>query len=43
LDKAAKQAALKSKRVQLNARSKEFRARRKAFYASASKEGDVAF
>jgi len=43
LDKNAKAKALSAKRADLKARSKEFRGRRKASYAAASKEGEVTF
>ena len=43
LSKEAKAKALSAKRAELKTRSKEFKARRKAFYASAVKEGTVTF
>lgn len=43
LSKANKEKALQAKRASVKARGKEFAARKKEFYASASKEGEVHF
>jgi len=43
MDKDARAKALSAKRAALTARSKEFRARRKAFYQAAVKEGTITF